>query len=867
MKYHKCCIGCKSASHTSKRFVWCASLTFALVSACSLESATCGNGALDNDEVCDGGILNYGAACSAGMYLPEGASLGCNADCSLNTDACVLAQSTVPCGNGVLDAGELCDAEKFSKDAKCQKGSHLPEGARLRCNADCSLNTDACVPDEPAVSQESCGNGTLDDDEICDGENLSTKASCPKGSHLPEGARLRCNADCSLNTDACVQDDEPIVESPDTCGNGSLDNGEECDGSIISKTASCPKGMHLPDGKSFACQENCTLDTSACEITISTTIPQGRVVPDEKYSDLTEIPLHRTPQHAFPNKDLYADREDEPSQIVIHVPKDTVLDIIGSVGSKWLVKYNGEEGYIHSMHVQRVNDLEIPRLDYSSPSTSNYYQKDDNNSVSAAIADALSFKGSSITPDVIANKVGTYLGKSADYICQLVKKEYQLKCEYLDNKKGMNGGGNTTNDAATRSKAKAKMQEAFKKGWYVVAEEGCGESSYWGSKRAILVYGYDKENDRVYVDDPQNRHYMEDKGIESFLNCNHTMSIIKSTDCIPKTCEDLNEKCGEFSDGCGGTVKCTSCTAQGTVIQPPDYATVPNFAVMCRRAPQNRGFDRFLNVKDIVHVEDILNDTHQNGLSESEPPLKVKDVLPGETFELLAIIDNSKNKSKGNQIWYQVKVKIDNRDEYCFLPAEFLDEKTNGVTIPKYNWSSGSTINYKQQDPSWKDHTFFNETKRIGGAGCGMTSLANAISALTGDSKYQPDYISDRYSEAVKTHDDYESFCTVARSYGLNCSGMNTNCGRGFFCSGAETQNGVRQAEKDLLKTTFEKGGYVLALQSTGYWTTDAHWITVYSYDKERNIIFADDPMNRKYMQNIEGLLNTNMYMIAITPK
>ena len=356
------------------------------------------------------------------------------------------------------------------------------------------------------------------------------------------------NADCSLNTDACMPN-----ASQESCGNDSLDEGEICDGSQIRETAACLEGMHLPEGKAFACHADCTLDMSACETTIAGTLPQGRVVPDEKHSDLTEIPLHRTPQDTFPNEDLFVDRENEPSQIVAAVPKDAQIDIIGSVGEKWLVRYNEDEGYIDRMHVQRTNDLEIPALDYSSPATANYYQKNENRKdtkvctvgtvesaggVPVSVANAVSsIKGTSVTPDVVANKVDTYLGNSADYICQLVQNEYQLECEYLDNKKGMNGGSNTTNDAAVRSNAKAKMQEAFKNGWYVAAEEGCGKSSYWGAKRTILVYGYDEKNDRVFVDDPQNLHYMEEKGIESFLNCSHSMSIIKNTPCTPDTCQ------------------------------------------------------------------------------------------------------------------------------------------------------------------------------------------------------------------------------------------------------------------------------------------------------------------------------------------
>ena len=77
-----------------------------------------------------------------------------------------------------------------------------------------SLLVCACSSDSVSVSSEQCGNGMLDDGEICDGENFSPNASCLEGLHLPEGASLSCNEDCSLNTDACVP------ASPDKpCGN------------------------------------------------------------------------------------------------------------------------------------------------------------------------------------------------------------------------------------------------------------------------------------------------------------------------------------------------------------------------------------------------------------------------------------------------------------------------------------------------------------------------------------------------------------------------------------------------------------------------------------------------------------------------
>ena len=90
-------------------------LVFVWMTACSLDAVVdpeCGNGVLDDDEICDAEILSYEASCPAGMHLPQGESLSCNADCSLNTNACVPDESPKTCGNGVLDDGEICDAEK-----------------------------------------------------------------------------------------------------------------------------------------------------------------------------------------------------------------------------------------------------------------------------------------------------------------------------------------------------------------------------------------------------------------------------------------------------------------------------------------------------------------------------------------------------------------------------------------------------------------------------------------------------------------------------------------------------------------------------------------------------------------------------------
>jgi len=134
----------------------------------------CGDGTLDAGEVCDDGNTVSGD--------------GCSGDC--------LSNET--CGNGYLDVinGEECD------DGNTVSGDG--------CSADCS-------------SDESCGNGTLDSaaGEICDDGNRRSGDGC--------------SADC---------------RSDETCGNGVIDTavGESCDDGNTTGGDGCDAFCHVEAG-------------------------------------------------------------------------------------------------------------------------------------------------------------------------------------------------------------------------------------------------------------------------------------------------------------------------------------------------------------------------------------------------------------------------------------------------------------------------------------------------------------------------------------------------------------------------------------------------------------------------------------------
>lgn len=89
--------------------------------------ALCGNGMVDEDEVCDDGNDVNGD--------------GCSEQCTIEA-----------CGNAILDVGEVCD-----------DGNNLAG--------------DGCSPN--CMSTEVCGNLILDPGEVCDDGNNPTNDECP----------------------------------------------------------------------------------------------------------------------------------------------------------------------------------------------------------------------------------------------------------------------------------------------------------------------------------------------------------------------------------------------------------------------------------------------------------------------------------------------------------------------------------------------------------------------------------------------------------------------------------------------------------------------------------------------------------------
>ncbi|HKA31416.1 MAG TPA: hypothetical protein VKH82_18685 [Candidatus Binatia bacterium] len=111
--------------------------------------------------------------------------------------------------------------------------------------------TDKCAFDTSQctpVPVPHCGDGILDPGEQCDGTLQGV--TCELLQYA--GGTIGCTADCRFDLTHCV------VSTPAACGNGRRDPGEACDGDDLG-------GAVCPHGGTLRCQPSClALDTSAC---------------------------------------------------------------------------------------------------------------------------------------------------------------------------------------------------------------------------------------------------------------------------------------------------------------------------------------------------------------------------------------------------------------------------------------------------------------------------------------------------------------------------------------------------------------------------------------------------------------------------
>jgi hypothetical protein len=128
--------------------------------------------------------------------------------------SCFASQT---CGNGTLDAGEQCDGTNLG-GATCTSLGFA--GGTLACSAQCTFDTSGC---------STCGNNVIDPGEVCDGTALGGATCTSLGC---AGGALLCNSTCS-GYDKSLCDGCPLCND-----NGICEAGEDCQGC----PGDCPSG-------------------------------------------------------------------------------------------------------------------------------------------------------------------------------------------------------------------------------------------------------------------------------------------------------------------------------------------------------------------------------------------------------------------------------------------------------------------------------------------------------------------------------------------------------------------------------------------------------------------------------------------------
>jgi len=199
----------------------------------------CGNGTKEAGEACDGNDLG-GETCES-QGLPGG-TLSCAPDCSaIDTSTC---EAPPTCGNGTKDPGEVCDGDNLGSENCITQG--FP-GGTLACVGNCSaFDTSGCDPNP------FCGDGIKNGAEACDGDDLGGETCVTQG--FP-GGTLMCLGNCAgFNTAGC--DPNPA------CGDGVKNGSEVCDGDDLGGETCVTQGF---DGGTLVCTGNCAgFDTSGC---------------------------------------------------------------------------------------------------------------------------------------------------------------------------------------------------------------------------------------------------------------------------------------------------------------------------------------------------------------------------------------------------------------------------------------------------------------------------------------------------------------------------------------------------------------------------------------------------------------------------
>lgn len=210
--------------------------------------AKCGDGLILDDEECDDGNFESGDGCSSSCK--EENFFNCTGEPS-------TCASTIVCGDGCVDPGEICDPGDGTLSAR----------ACGQSDSDCKSISDdpalACKDFHVATDPGYCGDGILNLNEDCDG-------ACGSA-----GCDITGCTDCAVDTGwECPR--PGYCFKLQECGDGLIQAGETCDPGPVSIAACDADDCTLNTGY------YCSGEPSMC---VDSVCGDGVVAPDEECDD------------------------------------------------------------------------------------------------------------------------------------------------------------------------------------------------------------------------------------------------------------------------------------------------------------------------------------------------------------------------------------------------------------------------------------------------------------------------------------------------------------------------------------------------------------------------------------------------------
>jgi hypothetical protein len=199
-----------------------------------------------------GGTMNAG-----GTPAPTGGTSASGGQpIVLGPTGCAAFDAPNTCGNGTIEPGEDCDGANLRGATSCRDIDPYFTGGMLACDT-CAWDLSHCW------TNGMCGNGVVDPGEDCEPALFSTLLTedklCSKFPPHTGPSLVQCGAtSCLYDFGGCDGAPAPV------CGNGIVEENEQCDGRGR-RIPACVELSPAYVAGVLGCHDDCSFDISQCE--------------------------------------------------------------------------------------------------------------------------------------------------------------------------------------------------------------------------------------------------------------------------------------------------------------------------------------------------------------------------------------------------------------------------------------------------------------------------------------------------------------------------------------------------------------------------------------------------------------------------